>query len=65
MPKSSASTQPKIPPTSPSTCSEPGPVEGRVQSRAPNGRPRQYDHTRHQARPAPSLASKPFDWRAD
>ena len=64
MPKPSASPKPKIPPTLPATRSEPGPIEGRVQS-APNGRPRIHDHTAHQGRPVPSLATRPFNWRAD
>jgi hypothetical protein len=31
----------------------------------PIGRPRQYDCTPHTARPAPSLPTRPFDWRGD
>jgi hypothetical protein len=64
MTKSSVSTK-SSPPTSPSTRSEPGPIEGRVIERAPSGRPRMYDSTARTARPAPSLATRPFDWHAD
>jgi hypothetical protein len=49
MTKPAAATKP-IPPTTPSTRSDPGPIEGRVQS-APNGRPRIHDTAPHQARP--------------
>jgi hypothetical protein len=67
MTKPAASPKPKIPPPSPSTRSEPGPIEGRVRkgATAPPGRPREYDSIPRTARPAPSLATRPFDWRSD
>jgi hypothetical protein len=51
------------PPIAPSTRSEPELIEGRAPS-APFGRPRIHDTTTHTARPVPSLATKPFDWRS-
>jgi hypothetical protein len=59
--------------TVPVKSSPPAPLSARsdLEPRAhvvwhPNGgRPRIHDDTPRTARPAPSLPTKPFDWRAD